>query len=322
MSDGLHPHVPKAKRYTPAALTTVDSLPRNATETSGSKFVGIFTGLSVEVCDPEAIAQLSLGGCFGQGTMSRSFPASIRNREQAEVPLEMIRERQLIRREEWSRKYGLSTSKDKTKVYVMSEVIEKQIEQEVLPIREFKNNADTVYNSYPVQENLSLLFEEAMFLTDKVGCLEVFTLDGVQLPPERLLLKITECTNNFITSYVSYIYFKSKNWIIKSGLKFGGDFLLYQKGPQFFHASFIVLLLPFQNGQKLPGHHDFQCLNRIAETTAKELLLLEVHYPRGLFPTDYVECAKRLHEFKVSETFPKHHNYLAARDSHQQSTTN
>lgn len=60
-------------------------------------------------------------------------------------------------------------------------------------------------------------------------------------------------------------------------------------------------------------NYDFQCFNRIAETTAKDLLILEVHYPEGLDPADPHECLRRLNEFLVGEVFPKHHNYVATR---------
>ncbi|XP_058819831.1 uncharacterized protein LOC131682406 [Topomyia yanbarensis] len=330
MTHRVHPHVPKQKKFTPTSLAAVDPLPVVTVDETQTKFVGIFTGLTVEVCDPEAIAKLSLGGCFGQGTISRSFPASVRNCGLAEVPLQLARQRQIDRRHEWKRKYGPSAADNgKTYVRVMDEHVEMQLNDGILQARELKDDlVEVTRDPYPMRENLSLLFEETMFLVEKLKCLEVRTLDGIPLPQDQLLKKIVTLKKDFITSYVSYVYFKSKNWIIRSGLKFGGDFLLYQKGPQFFHASFIVLLIPYQNGQKLPGcahcldNHDFQCFNRIAETTGKELLVLEVHYPVDLNPMDYVNCATRLNEFKVCEIFPKHHNYAAVRGSHQQSSSN
>ncbi|XP_055595921.1 uncharacterized protein LOC129746337 [Uranotaenia lowii] len=272
------PPIAKPKKFTPRNWSTVDPLPLSSNQTNcagtsydvkrdlESNVVGFFTGLSIEVWDTKDIGRLCRGGCFGQGTLSRSFPACVRG-------------------------FGFT----ETQPSVQSK-----------------------------EENLALSFEEAYFLLHELRCLEVQALDESVLDEFQLLEKFTKVKRFFIAHYVAFMYFRAKNWIVKSGIKFGGDFLLYQRGPQFYHASYIVLVQPIQsNGEKFSNsvhyleNYDFQCFNRIAETTAKHLLVLEVHFPKNIDPYNPVQCIGSLDKFAVSEIFPSHHNYLAARTSHQ-----
>jgi len=49
--------------------------------------------------------------------------------------------------------------------------------------------------------------------------------------------------NRFIINYIVYHYFRSKGWCVRSGIKFGTDYLLYKRGPPFSHAEFCVLVM-------------------------------------------------------------------------------
>lgn len=318
--------IAKPKKFTSPNLAYVEPLPVESRETApNERIVALFTGLTVEVCDPVAIEKLSLGGCFGQGTLSRSFPKSVRepgskNKE------EVIRRRVLERREEWRRKYG--TVEGSGRVRVLEDEVEAQLASGAIAPWQLKFAVvEKRVDPFPVPEYLSLMFEESLFLVRELKCLEVRTLDGVVIAEKDLIERFSKLNRNFLASYAGYLYMKSKNWIIKSGLKFGGDFILYQKGPQFFHASYIVLIEPYRKGQKLPecchylDSYDFHGFNRIAETTAKDLLVLEVHFPDDLDPADCAAGLDRLKEFKVSEVLPRHHNYAANRISQQASTS-
>lgn len=43
--------------------------------------------------------------------------------------------------------------------------------------------------------------------------------------------------NPFLLNYVAYHHFRSLGWVVKSGIKFCADFLLYKRGPAFSHAE-------------------------------------------------------------------------------------
>lgn len=50
--------------------------------------------------------------------------------------------------------------------------------------------------------------------------------------------------NPFLLNYVAYHHFRSLGWVVRSGIKFCVDLLLYKKGPAFSHAEFAVVVLP------------------------------------------------------------------------------
>jgi tRNA-splicing endonuclease subunit Sen2 len=43
--------------------------------------------------------------------------------------------------------------------------------------------------------------------------------------------------NPFLLNYITYHHFRSLGWVVKSGIKFCIDFLLYKRGPAFSHAE-------------------------------------------------------------------------------------
>jgi tRNA-splicing endonuclease subunit Sen2 len=43
--------------------------------------------------------------------------------------------------------------------------------------------------------------------------------------------------NGFIVHYAVYHHFRSLGWVVKSGIKFCVDYLLYKRGPVFHHAE-------------------------------------------------------------------------------------
>ncbi|KAF9258886.1 hypothetical protein L218DRAFT_934213 [Marasmius fiardii PR-910] len=50
--------------------------------------------------------------------------------------------------------------------------------------------------------------------------------------------------NPFLVNYVVYHHYRSLGWVVKNGLKFCVDFLLYKRGPVFTHAEFAIVICP------------------------------------------------------------------------------
>lgn len=74
-------------------------------------------------------------------------------------------------------------------------------------------------------EILNLLLEEALFLSYGLGCLYIFDVHGQKiLSCSEFWTICLECDPRFLQRYVAYHHFRSKGWVVKSGLKFGGDF--------------------------------------------------------------------------------------------------
>lgn len=62
-----------------------------------------------------------------------------------------------------------------------------------------------------------------------------------ELPPQPLnslgLQPKLQADNPFLVNYVVYHHYRSLGWVIKGGIKFCVDFLLYKRGPVFAHAE-------------------------------------------------------------------------------------
>ncbi|KAI9887377.1 MAG: hypothetical protein M1823_000802 [Watsoniomyces obsoletus] len=158
------------------------------------------------------------------------------------------------------------------------------------------------------QEHLQLTSEEAFFLAYGLGVLEIWS-DESPTPLPNLTLFQTfrqqsyfpprpstqlEMDDPFLLSYVVYHHFRSLGWVIRPGIKFGVDYLLYNRGPVFAHAEFAVVILPSytdpyysrspeaQKGtdrrQRKPWHW-LHCVNRVQSQVRKSLLLVYVEVP-------------------------------------------
>lgn len=77
---------------------------------------------------------------------------------------------------------------------------------------------------FPVHETLHLTLEEAFFLSFGLGCLQVVDLFGNCLPLDGVWQLFCKSQKDFVQKYVAYHYFRSKGWVVKPGIKFGGDF--------------------------------------------------------------------------------------------------
>ena len=58
------------------------------------------------------------------------------------------------------------------------------------------------------------------------------------MPPE-LPIYANRFDNPFLVNYAVYHHYRSLGWVIKSGIKFCVDLLLYKRGPVFHHAEYV-----------------------------------------------------------------------------------
>ena len=169
------------------------------------------------------------------------------------------------------------------------------------------------------QEHLQLSQEEAFFLAYGLGVLEITCDDGsVKLPPTSLLALFrrhsyfpprsiaapAEPDDPFMISYTVYHHFRSLGWVVRSGIKFSVDYLLYNRGPAFSHAEFAIVILPsytdqfWSENQARRDEADkksskswwwLHCVNRVQTQALKNLILCYVDVPP---PIEAVESPK------------------------------
>jgi tRNA-splicing endonuclease subunit Sen2 len=117
--------------------------------------------------------------------------------------------------------------------------------------------------------------------------------------------------NPFLMKYVVFHHFRSLGWVVRPGVKFAVDYLLYIRGPAFTHAEFAIMIIPSYSaaywnkpadGQSQvraaeKEHRDwwwFHRVNRVQTQVMKTLMLVYVEVPE---PWD-TKCAE-LDGFKL-----------------------
>ncbi len=116
---------------------------------------------------------------------------------------------------------------------------------------------------------LSLL--EALYLVDK-GKIKILTTNKKPLTFEQILKKAKKIEPNFWIRYVVFSDMRTRGYIVKTALKFGADFRVYDRGvkPGEDHAKWVVY--PAHEGSTLTWY-DFAAKNRVAHSTKKRLLM-------------------------------------------------
>ncbi|OAL38122.1 tRNA-intron endonuclease [Fonsecaea nubica] len=109
------------------------------------------------------------------------------------------------------------------------------------------------------QEHLNISLEEAFFLSYALGVLDIYCDDSNTILPPSSLLSLfrrhsyhpprslsvpAEPDDPFMISYAVYHHYRSLGWVVRSGVKFSTDYLLYNRGPAFSHAEFAIVIIP------------------------------------------------------------------------------
>ena len=135
--------------------------------------------------------------------------------------------------------------------------------------REFYNQSrfGTMTDNGKVE--LSLL--EALFLMEK-GRLIIKGENGRLVTSESYVKKARKVEPNFWIRYSVFKDMRNRGYIIKTALKFGADFRVYDRGvkPGEDHAKWIVF--PVHEASVFTWH-EFSAKNRVAHSTKKRLLL-------------------------------------------------
>lgn len=112
-------------------------------------------------------------------------------------------------------------------------------------------------------EHLQLTLQEAFFLLWTLDCLTVLdphtsepmslqqiwtSFQLAHLPPSSPSLSSKtplQFDNPFLIHYMVYHHYRSLGWVVKGGIKFCVDYLLYKRGPVFAHAEYVLHLFVF-----------------------------------------------------------------------------
>lgn len=177
------------------------------------------------------------------------------------------------------------------------------------------------------QEHLQLTLEEAFFLSYGLGVLDIRMPSSVASRSEPIstgelftlyrrhsFFPPAEATklrpdDPFLLNYVVYHHYRSLGWVVRPGVKFSVDYMLYNRGPVFSHAEFALMIIPeyapgtpeAERGQK--DWWWFHCINRVQSQVRKSLVVCYVEVPATL-PTQAAgeeDIGSILRHYKIRE---------------------
>lgn len=242
---------PIAKRQSSDVTLKAFPIDRIPEANDDRPFVGIYTGLSVEIIDSNAIKSIYCGGNFGLSTKTKTSPQFLNEGSR----VRNINQAQYDRKLAWNAKFSNQNSNDVTvnlseknrigmgkkrnrtncdhepnqseeKAATQCEQIAENMAEPMETENETPEPAlNLVVDPFPIEETLALLPEEALFLHHSLRCLRVMDFEqSHELTTHEMLEQFCRNDPKFIQNFVVYHYYRSKNWVVKSGLKFGGEF--------------------------------------------------------------------------------------------------
>ncbi len=118
---------------------------------------------------------------------------------------------------------------------------------------------------------VKLSFYEAFFLFEK-DKLNVLDKKNKTLSFETFIRRSRKADKDFLIKYAVFKDLREKGYVVKTGLKFGAPFRVYNKGikPGEDHALWVVF--PVHESNSLTWH-DFSAKARVAHSTKKKLLI-------------------------------------------------
>ncbi len=144
-------------------------------------------------------------------------------------------------------------------------------------IAEDKHEAHNLYEQSrygEVKDNkIQYSLVEGLYLLEKE---RINILDGKKkISFDDFVKKIAKKEPNFWVRYVAYRDMRNRGYIVKTALKFGADFRVYDRGikPGEDHAKWIMY--PVKETDSLTWY-TFSAKNRVAHSTRKRLLLAVV----------------------------------------------
>jgi len=122
-----------------------------------------------------------------------------------------------------------------------------------------------------LDEKIYYSLPEALFLVETKK-MDIYDYRNKKLSKKALLKKFEKIDKKFKTKYFVFKELRQRGYIIKTALKFGAEFRVYEKGKKVGkdHAKWI--LFPVSETQQLTWH-EFSAKNRVAHSVKKNLLI-------------------------------------------------
>jgi tRNA-intron endonuclease len=130
-----------------------------------------------------------------------------------------------------------------------------------------------------IEDKIQYSFSEVLFLVENKK-MDVFSRNK-KVSKKELLKKFQRFDKKIQIKYPVFKNLRQRGYILKTALKFGADFRVYNKGskPGKKHAKWVVFV---DHESKKLTWHEFSAKNRVAHSTKKNLLLAIVDEESGI----------------------------------------
>ena len=142
-------------------------------------------------------------------------------------------------------------------------------------LAELDDNSRNLYDQSrfgePYENKIQYSLVEALYLLEK-GKINIFNNKDKPISAEKLIKFAGDIEPKFWIRYCVYKDMRSRGYIVKTALKFGADFRVYDRGikPGEDHARWI--LYPVHESESF-SWYEFSAKNRVAHSTKKHLLI-------------------------------------------------
>ncbi|ODQ78852.1 hypothetical protein BABINDRAFT_168032 [Babjeviella inositovora NRRL Y-12698] len=275
----------------------------------------ISSAIIFKVTSPSGMITLWRSGFFGKGSLSRSDPSwstrtarrvmgvgtvltseeitNLRRQErmgfknardrvqqmelelrrlmsQETTPEKIIKERTAVLEAEKTKLAELRADLQKKPVKLATTPIDEEIREEDLQL------VHPVTGELTQLEYLQLMPCEAVFLT-LIGCLKVPALPTSWSVLQMVVSGSANCEE--LIRCIVYHHYRSLGWCVRSGIKFGTDFLLYKGGPPFTHAEHGIIIMQNQKGCRNTRWVDISGTARVVGGVKKNMIIAFVDVP-------------------------------------------
>ncbi|CAN6176439.1 unnamed protein product, partial [Urochloa humidicola] len=152
--------------------------------------------------------------------------------------------------------------------------------------------------------------EEVFFLCHALKCITVESENKKQMGEEELWDLLTSTSEPFPEMYKAYEHLRLKNWVVRSGLQYGADFVAYRHHPALVHSEFAVIVVPEGKAfgtrcGRVQVWSDLLCALRASGSVAKTLLVLTIS--TNGFEVTSSDCLEHLivHERTITRWIPQ-----------------
>ncbi|KAJ2608533.1 tRNA splicing endonuclease subunit sen2 [Coemansia sp. RSA 1804] len=190
------------------------------------------------------------GGAFGKGILSRSDP-TWENRHRRDVAAAGAGSKGEVYLEDITRQRRQDRKQQQMETDVDNGGVLPGTLKDPEPAPEPEQQAAALDDEASRMEPLQLSPYEALFLSD-IGCLEATDAGNSSVRYGyadlwHILAATAPCrggeADDFALRYAAYYYYRAKGWVVRCGIKFGSDFLLYAEGgPTKSHAPYSVIV--------------------------------------------------------------------------------